>query len=91
MKICNRLESIANDVLDEAATTSKKPNYTNRDFFNALIVFQSALMDKMYDMQEREGLSHEARLEMANESGAGLRNLILTYTGLDTHKPELFI
>lgn len=47
------LEMIANSLLiqnTEATGSENKPNYSNRDFMNAVIIFQTALMDKMYDM-----------------------------------------
>ena len=50
----NELEAIANDLLTqnaEAKGNENKPNYSNRDFMNAVIIFQTALMDKMYDNQ----------------------------------------
>ena len=88
----NELEAIANDLLTqnaEAKGNENKPNYSNRDFMNAVIIFQTALMDKMYDNQK--GMSLDERMEMAERCGLDLRNLIHTYTGLDLHKFEEFI
>ena len=88
----NELEAIANDLLTqnaEAKGNENKPNYSNRDFMNAVIIFQAALMDKMYDKQN--GMSLEERIEMAESCGLDLRKLIQTYTGLDTHKFEEFL
>ena len=88
----NELEAIANDLLTqnaEANGNENKPNYSNRDFMNAVIIFQTALMDKMYDNQNC--MSLDERLEMAERCGLDLRKLIHTYTGLDVHKFEEFI
>ena len=88
------LEIIANDLLTqnaEAKIGENKPNYSNRDFMNVIIIFQTALMDKMYDNQEYDGMNIEDRLKMAESCGLNLRKLIHTYTGLDTHKLEEFI
>ena len=66
------LEIIASDILEqnvEATGNENKPNYTNREFMNCLIIFQTALMDKMYDNQEYDKMSI-------------VRKLIHTYTGL---------
>lgn len=82
------LEFIANDLLDQ---TGIKPNYSNRDFMNAIIIFQTALMDKMYDMQVYEDMSPEDKEKMALSCGTELRNLIRIYTGLDTQKIEEFL
>ena len=88
----NELEAIANDLLTqnaEAKDNENKPNYSNRDFMNAVIIFQTALMDKMYDKQN--GMSLDERMEMAERCGLDLKKLIHTYTGLDTHKFEEFL
>ena len=89
-----QLETIANDLLDQSANEigdENKPNYSNRDFMNAVIIFQTALMDKMYDNQESDEMSLENRGKMANQCGLQLHRFIHTYTGLDTHKIEDFI
>lgn len=87
------LEAIASDILEQNALEdgAPKPNYTNRDFINCLIIFQSALMDKMYDYQKDSRMDIEQAIEMAIKCGSDLRKLIHTYTGLDTHKIEEFI
>ena len=88
----NELEAIANDLLTqnaEAKGNENKPNYSNRDFMNAVIIFQTALMDKMYDNQN--GMSLDERMEMAERYGLDLRKLINTYTALDLHKFEEFL
>lgn len=88
------LEVIANDILNQNADAKgneNKPNYTNREFMNALIIFQTALMDKMYDNQDYDKMNVEDRLKMAESCGLELRKLIHTYTGLDTHKLEDFL
>ena len=90
----NELEEIANDLLTqnaEAKGNENKPNYTNRQFMNAVIIFQTALMDKMYDNQDYHKMDIENRYKMAESCGLDLRKLIHTYTGLDTHKFEDFL
>lgn len=82
------MEHIANDFLQHNRC---KPNYSKRDFMNAVIIFQTALMDKMYDCQTYDEMSIEDREKMAVSCGLELRKLIHTYTGLDTHKFEEFI
>jgi len=43
------LEYIANDILNQNASEdgAEKPNYSNRDFLNTILIFQTALMDKL--------------------------------------------
>ena len=82
------LEAIANDLLTQ---NGNKPNYSNRDFMNATIIFQTALMDKMFDNQDYDNMAIDDRMKMAESCGLELRKLIHTYTGLDTHKIEEFL
>ena len=58
---------------------------------NCLIIFQTAMMDKMYDNQEYDKMSIENRINMATKCGLDLRKLIHTYTGLDTNNIEDFV
>lgn len=88
------IELIANDILNQNADAignENKPNYSNRDFMNCIIIFQNALMDKMYDNQDYDKMSIEDRMKMTNQCGMDLRKLIFTYTNLDTHKVEEFL
>ena len=88
------LEVIVSYILEqnaEAVGNENKPNYTNRDFMNCLIIFQTAMMDKMYDNQEYDKMSIENRINMATKCGLDLRKLIHTYTGLDTNNIEDFV
>jgi hypothetical protein len=85
------LDVIATDILVQASEGACKPNYSNRDFINALIIFQTALMDKMYDNQDFDKMPMAERLKMAQSCGEELRKIVFTYTGLDTHKSEIFL
>jgi hypothetical protein len=83
-------EFIANTILAQMGNV-EKPNFTNRHFMNTIIIFQNALMDKMYDNQNYDGMDIEDRLKMVETCGNELRKLIHTFTGLDTHKIEDFL
>ena len=87
------LELIANDILDQNCDGigAEKPNYSNRDFMNCLIIFQTALMDKMWDNQEFDGMTFDDRLKMAETCGNELSKLIHTFTGLDTKNLDDFL
>jgi len=84
----NQLEILATQVLENV---EQKPNFSNRTFFNCLILFQNALMDKMYDTQEYDNMDISDRYKMAESCGNELSKLIYTYTNLDTHDLENFI
>lgn len=82
------LEHLANDILNNHG---EKPNLTNRDFYNCVLIFQNAVLDKMYDLQEREKMDLKTREEMANDCGQSIHKLVKTYTNLDLHKIEDFL
>ena len=83
----NEIESIANQILLDFGN---KPDYSNRDFLNTIIIFQSALMDKMFELQDKEEMTLDDRCKMAESCGESLKKLIHTYTGLNTHDAESF-
>ena len=88
------LEVLANSFLEQAINAKlgeNKPNYTNRDFMNALIIFQNVLMDKMFDNQNYLDMDLIDRGQMAINCGNELRDFILKYTGLDTSKIDEFL
>jgi len=63
-----------------------KPNYTIDGFRAILKIFTSAIMDKMWELQEKENMELEDREQMAVKLGNELRNLILTYTNIDSYE-----
>ena len=88
------LDLLANSFLEQAINADfgeNKPNYTNRDFFNVLIIFQNALMDKMFDNQNYLDMNYEERAEMAMNCGNELRDFILKYTGLNPSNIDEFL
>ena len=84
----NDLEKIATEILN---TSRIKPNYTNRDFMNIVIVFQSAMMDKLFEVMNFDNMALEERLKMAEKCGLDLKDFIFKYTNIDTHKIENYL
>jgi len=77
------LEEIENTLLDNITL---KPEYTNEGFRAAIFIFQSAISDKMFELQTKEKMSNKDSELMAKNLGDELRNLIGRFTGIDTHK-----
>jgi hypothetical protein len=73
-------EEIANALLEVA---EMKSNYTDMAMLNVTLIFQSVLMDKLYDNQNFDQMPINERLKMADQCGKDLRRFIHTYTGLD--------
>ena len=80
--------AIANDLLQQ---NGQKPNYSNKDFMNIIIIFNTALMDKMYDNQIYIEMSMEDRMDMAQKCGESLREFVKEFTGIDTFNIEEYI
>ena len=88
------LALLANSFLEQAINAKlgeNKPNYTNRDFFNVLIIFQNALMDKMFDNQNYLDMDLIDREQMAMNCGNELRDFVLKYTGLNPSNIDEFL
>ena len=49
----NELEKMATNILNSEGV---KPNYTNRDFMNIIIIFQSAMMDKLFEVMNFDNM-----------------------------------
>jgi len=60
------------------------PGFTE-DAFRAIVkVFMSAMLDKMWALQEAEDMDVEDRLAMVNKCGQDLKAFVKTYTAIDT-------
>ena len=73
------LKQIATRMLEVAEI---KPNYSNDAFTDAVLIFQSVLIDKLYDSYIDYPL--ELKENRAQLAGEELRNFILKFTSLDT-------
>lgn len=84
------LDIIANDLLTQQASADinkrTKPNYSDKDFLNIIIIFQMVLMDKIYDVQDYDDMSVEERVKMIEKCSVDFHRFIYTYTGVDTDK-----
>lgn len=77
------LENIESMLLLRDACPS--PMNITPDAFRASVkIFMTALMNKMWYLQEAEGMDIADRANMAEQAGGALRALIKTYTGVDT-------
>ncbi len=63
-----------------------QPLYNNQGFLSCILIFQSALMDAMYSLQDKENMSMEDRVKMVKACGEELHLFIKKYTDIDTFK-----
>lgn len=62
------------------------PHYSNESFRAIIKLFMSAMMDKIWDLQEGEEMESEDRLAMVERCGQELRKLVKVYTGIDSQE-----
>lgn len=79
------LYEIESAIIEFEINVAKPPEYTDEGFRAALKIFMSAMLDKMWKLQEDEDIDNNSRAEMASKLGNELRNLIRVYTNIDTH------
>lgn len=60
--------------------------FSQESFRAAVKIFMSALMDKIWELQEGEEMDIEDRAAMAEKCGKDVRALVKTYTNIDTHE-----
>jgi hypothetical protein len=81
-KLSPILSEIEGTLLDNYET---KPGFDDEGFRASIFIFQSALLDKMWELQEKENLPIETRADMAEKCGEAIRSLVKTFTDIDTH------
>jgi hypothetical protein len=82
------LNAIASGLLIQQAAADggeAKPNYTNNDFFNCILIFQTGLIDKAFDYFKKNKNTIEEMEVLTTSCGLELKQFIYKYTGLDTH------
>ena len=80
------LESIEDALWHWESGANGRPEYTDEGFRSAVKIFISVMMDRIWELQEVESLEMEDRVAMVEKCGNDVRNLIKTYTNIDTHK-----
>jgi len=81
-KLSPILSEIEDTLLENCET---KPRFDDEGFRASVYIFQSALLDKMWELQEEEDITIEIREDMATKCGQSIRSLIKTFTDVDTH------
>jgi len=84
-KLSGVLSEIESTLIEFEANVNRPPEYTNEGFRAAVKIFLSAMLDKMWKLQEDEGIDINTRADMAEKLGNELRNIVRVYTNIDTH------
>ena len=83
-KLSPVLEEIEATLWEYEAFNGGKPNYSFEGFRAAVKIFMSAIMDKMYEKQQADGLSLADMEAAAEAAGNEIRALVKSITGIDT-------
>lgn len=78
------LEEIEDTLLEIEALGGGKPNFTEEGFRASIKIFMSTVLDKMWELQEKENMDIEIRQQMATKAGESVRQLVKTYCDIDT-------
>lgn len=84
-KLSGVLHEIESALLEFEANVARPPEYTDEGFRAAVKIFMSAMLDKMWKLQENEDIDINTRADMATKLGNELRNMVRVYTNIDTH------
>ena len=83
-KLSSVLSEIESALIEFEANVARPPEYTNEGFRAAVRIFLSAMLDKMWKLQEDEGIDIDTRADMAEKLGSEIRNIVRVYTNIDT-------
>jgi hypothetical protein len=84
-KLSPILSEIESALIEFEINVAKPPEYTDEGFRASVKIFLSVMLDKMWKLQEDEGIDINTRADMAEKLGNELRNIIRVYTNIDTH------
>jgi hypothetical protein len=84
-KLSPVLSEIESALMEFEINVAKPPEYTDEGFRASVRIFLSAMLDKMWKLQEDEGIDINTRADMAEKLGSEIRNIVRVYTNIDTH------
>ena len=80
------LEDIEVLIWDSELKGSGKPNYTEEGFRAALKIATSALMDKIWELAEKENMDQKDRENLISKFATEFKRMVKTYADVDTHE-----
>jgi hypothetical protein len=84
-KLSPILSEIESALIEFEINVARPPEYTDEGFRASVKIFLSVMLDKMWKLQEDEGIDINTRADMAEKLGTEIRNIIRVYTNIDTH------
>jgi hypothetical protein len=85
-KLSPVLEEIEITLLEYEANIGIQPEFTDEGFRAGIKIFSSVVLDRIWNLQESEELSMDDRIKMAESFGNKIREIVKTYTNIDTRQ-----
>ena len=85
-KLSPVLEEIELTLLEYEANIGIQPEFTDEGFRAGIKIFSSVVLDRIWNLQESEELSMDDRIKMAESFGKKIREIVKTYTNIDTRQ-----
>lgn len=70
-------------ITDYTSQVGNKPNYDKHALRSATNIFISVLMDRVWELQEKEEMDLDTRNKMAVSCGEEVKKLVKVYTDID--------
>ncbi len=78
------LLDVESAIIEYNSAVGKKPNYDKYALRSVVNIFTSVLMDRIWELQDKEEMDLEVRKEMAKKCGEDIRKLVKIYADIDT-------
>lgn len=78
------LVEIEDTIFEFEANDGRPPEFDITAFRAGVKIFMTVLMDKIWKLQEEENMTLEDRCNMVEKVGAEIKDIIKTYTNIDT-------
>ncbi len=85
-KLTPILQEVALCILEADSKLAGPKNYPTEALTATIEIFMSVMMDKLWELMEKENMAMNDRELMAEKCGEDIRQLIKTYTDIDTFK-----
>lgn len=82
--IGEKLSPILVEIESTLLESSGQPNFTPDGFRAGLYIFSSVMLDKMWDLMQKEDIPMEIREDMSTQMGNDVKNLVKKYCDIDT-------
>jgi hypothetical protein len=84
-QLTQRKEELIREVADMMLTDNYQ-GYSDKAFLDATIIFMAVASEKVFNLCQNENMDLETSCNMSESFGSKLRELVKTYTNIDTYE-----